>query len=190
MTRHAAITETVGARIKQFRIANGYTQGELARLAGVKQPQIAEYEGDRHIPVGRHLRDIASALKVLPRMLTAERDTRALMADVWSGNPKPYQLGDITVEGLYDIIGGPTEEMRVSVRYTDEALQEHGRIAPIYDKVDRMAKERAFAAKAQYWDGPHTRLLQIGEETSCQKGAGHEERGVVLHVQPVSWFEY
>jgi transcriptional regulator with XRE-family HTH domain len=190
MTRHAEITETVGARIKKFRLANGFTQGELARLAGVKQPQIAEYEGDDHKPVGRHLRDIASALKVLPRVLTTDRATRALMADAWSGNPKPYQLGDITIEGLYDILGGPTEEMRVSVKYNNDALQVHGRIAPIYEKIDRMAKEKAIAAKAQYWDGPHTRLMQIGEETSGQKGAGHEERGVVLHVEPVSWFEY
>jgi transcriptional regulator with XRE-family HTH domain len=182
--------DSAGLRIRTFRIANTLTQTELARLVGTSQPQIADIERGRHVPSARMLRDIAFELKVLPRMLAADRETRALMAHVWSENPKPYQLGEVKVNGLYDIVGGPTEEMAVSVRYTDEPLLVHGRIAPIYDTLDEMGKKRAIESKAQYWDGPHTRLVQIGEESSRQKGTGYEERGVVLHVGPVSWFEY
>lgn len=61
---------SAGKKIRTLRKAQGLNQGELARLAGIKQSTLSDLErGDSNLPRGDTLVKIAAALKVDPESL-------------------------------------------------------------------------------------------------------------------------
>jgi hypothetical protein len=178
----------VGARIRQYRTAKGLSMSRLAQIVGAPQPRISEYERGVHLPSEPMVRAIANAIGVLPAMILTDPSTRAAMALDFTSNPKPIRLGDICLNRVYAIAGDDCTPLDISVEYTHAPLKLHPRIAPLFSNLNNRARE--LQKGAAYWNGPCVRLLQIGEETSRQMASGSEQRGVVLRLAPVSWFEF
>ena len=61
--------ESVGERIKKTRLSQGLSQVELAALADVSQPTVANWENDSHAPRQRALNRLAGILKISPHWL-------------------------------------------------------------------------------------------------------------------------
>ena len=55
---------TIGKRIKELRIKNGFTQDELAKRAGLATITIRQYESDKRTPNFEKMNIIAHALNV------------------------------------------------------------------------------------------------------------------------------
>lgn len=67
--------QTMGERIRQLRQNNGYTQEQVASMAGISQPAYSRYEADkvtRFIPP--HIEAIAKALNTTKEYLTETQD--------------------------------------------------------------------------------------------------------------------
>lgn len=62
--------ESMGDRIRQLRIAQGYTQPELAKLVGVTKSAVSQWEGDstKNIKLDVFLR-LCEVLRTDPRYL-------------------------------------------------------------------------------------------------------------------------
>ena len=58
--------QTLGERIRRFRLEQGLYQAQLATLAGVDEMTIVNWERDRTIPRGERLGRLAQALGVNP----------------------------------------------------------------------------------------------------------------------------
>ncbi len=56
--------ETIGAKIKEWRLKRGWTTAELARRAGVSYHYLVKIEGGKHIPRIDTARKLADALGV------------------------------------------------------------------------------------------------------------------------------
>ena len=54
----------IGARIREFRVARAVTQIQLATVAGISRPTLANYEAGRQTMTVRALDAIARALNV------------------------------------------------------------------------------------------------------------------------------
>jgi transcriptional regulator with XRE-family HTH domain len=178
----------VGARIRRYRNAKGLSMSRLAQLVGAPQPRISEYERGVHLPSEPMVRAIANALGVLPAAILTDPTTRAALARDFASNPKPIRLGDICLDKVYAITGDDETPLDISVEYTHAPLKLHPKVAPVFSKLNDRA--RKLQKGAAYWNGPCARLVQIGEETSRQVATGAEQRGIVLRLAAVSWFEF
>lgn len=79
--------DSIGKKIKKYRIENGFTQKQLGELLGISQQQIGQYEKD--------LRQ--------PRLETLDRIASALNKDPWDLYDR-YELQSERTEGmLYEI---------------------------------------------------------------------------------------
>lgn len=64
---------TLGARLRELRLAAGLTQAELARRTGIHRPNIARVEAGRHTPSLETLSRLASAIGVSTTVVLAQR---------------------------------------------------------------------------------------------------------------------
>lgn len=53
---------TLGKQIRVMRTLRGINQGELAKLVGICQPTLSEYENDKSLPSEKTLQKIKAAL--------------------------------------------------------------------------------------------------------------------------------
>ncbi len=60
---------TVGARIRAARLAQGWTQDDLAQAVGVSRSAVAQWETDRAGQIRGNLSRIASVLELPPALL-------------------------------------------------------------------------------------------------------------------------
>jgi len=58
--------QTLGERIRRFRLEQGLYQAQLAAIAGVDEMTIVNWEKDRTIPRGDRISRLAQALGVNP----------------------------------------------------------------------------------------------------------------------------
>lgn len=65
---------TMGERIKKLRIACGYTQIEFAKMLGITQAQVSQYESDTNTPRPSMLKKIAKALNTTTTELSGFYD--------------------------------------------------------------------------------------------------------------------
>jgi len=56
------MTVTLGKQIRVIRTLRGINQGELAKLVGIRQPTLSEYETDKSLPSKKTLQKIKAAL--------------------------------------------------------------------------------------------------------------------------------
>jgi DNA-binding XRE family transcriptional regulator len=56
--------QTLGERIRRFRLEKGLYQTQLGELAGVDEMTIVSWEKDRTVPRGERLRRLAQALGI------------------------------------------------------------------------------------------------------------------------------
>lgn len=63
-------SETIGYRIRYFRLQVGMTQKRLGELCGLKESTISNYEMNKRIPDNEKLLKIAAALDVSPYALS------------------------------------------------------------------------------------------------------------------------
>jgi transcriptional regulator with XRE-family HTH domain len=56
--------QTLGERIRRFRLEQGLYQAQLAKLTGLHEMTIVSWEKDRTVPRGEHLGRLAEALGV------------------------------------------------------------------------------------------------------------------------------
>ncbi len=73
-----ASREVIAQNVRAQRLARGLTQTELAELAGVKQPRIAEIEAARYDLRADTLDTIADALAVSPASLLISVESEIL----------------------------------------------------------------------------------------------------------------
>ena len=67
------LQQVFGANVRRRRLELGITQGELARRAGVPQPNISDIENGKQSPTFPTLARIAEALSIPPsHLLSAE----------------------------------------------------------------------------------------------------------------------
>ena len=55
---------SLGEKLKELRISNGYSIRELAQIAGVQYPLIWRYENDQVVPSLKTIKKLAFALEV------------------------------------------------------------------------------------------------------------------------------
>lgn len=60
---------TFGQKIYFLRTKRGLTQTELAKLTGLSQGRIAQYEKGNTAPAGKALIDLSKALNIKPEIL-------------------------------------------------------------------------------------------------------------------------
>ena len=65
---------TMGERIKKLRIARGYTQIEFAKMLGITQAQVSQYESDINTPRPSMLKKIAKVLNISTEELSGFYD--------------------------------------------------------------------------------------------------------------------
>lgn len=66
--------ESISDRVRKLRVERGFSQAELARMVGIKQPSLADIENARtKKPSGETLLKLAAALKVAPVYLQTGR---------------------------------------------------------------------------------------------------------------------
>ena len=68
-TQTPAAEESLGHRIRAFRLAAGYSQGEFEALSGIPKPRISRYETGHVTPSVATLQRIAAALDIPPERL-------------------------------------------------------------------------------------------------------------------------
>lgn len=61
----------VGEKTRKFRTEKGLSQKELAKIAGLSEPAIRNYELGNRTPSDKHLATIAEALAVSPFAISA-----------------------------------------------------------------------------------------------------------------------
>ena len=103
-------------------------------------------------------------------------------------NPKPIRLGDICLQNVFLMLGNHTETLDVAVRYCSEHIILPAKMGLIYDQLLQREQERARLNNFPFFNGPNTRLLGITE--TRQDPSRREQRGIVLHLGPVSWFDF
>ncbi len=177
----------IGLRLKRYRDAAGLTQTQLAQLSGIPQSRISEYEKGVHRPDISVVKELARHVQVLPSYLLADAETRRSMAIDFSGNEKPIRLGDISLDRVYSILNDECTPLEIKFTYTHEPFVPAPKMRRIYDALDRRAKD--MHKGRAYWDGPCARLLRITEENTRLLSSGIEQRGIVLHLGPISWFQ-
>jgi transcriptional regulator with XRE-family HTH domain len=75
-------TDTVGARIRNFRQALGLTQDELAAACGVSRSAVAQWETDRAGQLRGNISRIAQALRIsVEQLLHGERLETGMTGD-------------------------------------------------------------------------------------------------------------
>lgn len=92
---------TIGERIKLHRKERGITQKELARLTGLHEVTIRQYEAGKYIPKYEQLRKVAKALDTNINELYA--GTTKEYTGVCDGNARELCVGDKV--GLFGMSG-------------------------------------------------------------------------------------
>lgn len=72
---------TVGEKIRETRLAHGFTQRELGNLCGMADSAIRRYESNRGNPTAKTLQRIAEALGVPAYALMDEPNAKAYLHD-------------------------------------------------------------------------------------------------------------
>lgn len=81
----------IGAKIKQARLAKGYTQEELGKLIGVQKSAVAKYEKGKIVNIKRSvLAKISKALEIPPVELVSDIEEKPVetankLADLFLG---------------------------------------------------------------------------------------------------------
>lgn len=65
----------LGKYLKQYRIANGMTQSDLAKKLSVSQNAISQYESGKRTPTVKRLTGIAEALNCSVSDIVSDSDT-------------------------------------------------------------------------------------------------------------------
>ncbi len=86
-------TETVGARIRAARLAQGMTQADLADAVGVSRSAVAQWETERSGQVRGNLTRIATVLSVSVQHLLSGSDSVAV--------PGPENATELALLRLY-----------------------------------------------------------------------------------------
>jgi transcriptional regulator with XRE-family HTH domain len=81
-----ADAETIGARIRRWRTARGWTQRELAKEVGVHMNQVLAWEKGRHTPAVQRRTRLARALGVQPEVLFLVGEERSLAMEEAAAN--------------------------------------------------------------------------------------------------------
>ncbi len=68
---------TIGKQIKHFRTEKGFSQPELAELAGIEQSYLSKLENDKSIPSNEIFRNLLSALSISTQEFIEAIDTKA-----------------------------------------------------------------------------------------------------------------
>ena len=77
-TGEKVIPEDIGQRIKEQRLLNALTQGDLAKRAGLTHETISRIEAGKNVPRPTNVRKIAEALGVPVQYFTRPIDDREL----------------------------------------------------------------------------------------------------------------
>jgi hypothetical protein len=88
------------------------------------------------------------------------------------------------------MIGNDIEPLDIGVRYEPEWFVIPSQIASVYRQLADRIAQAAHSGRHPYFNGPCVRLLEITEDDSAQLPSGQEQRGLVLHLGPVSWEEF
>jgi hypothetical protein len=108
----------------------------------------------------------------------------------FEGNPNPVRIGDVYLDRVYVMIGNDIEPVDIGVRYEPEWLVIPSQITPLYRELADGVAQAARSGRHPYFNGPRARLLEITEDDTAQLPSGYEQRGLVLHLGPVSWEEF
>lgn len=122
----------VGKRIRSLRLAAGMKQGELARLAKIKQSTLSDLErGDSARPRGDSLTALANALKVSHEWLI-------------SGEGLPVQLVQPTIEEseLLHLFREMTEPNKMALLAAARAMRETQPNTSAASPLRRHAKQK------------------------------------------------
>jgi transcriptional regulator with XRE-family HTH domain len=68
------MTETIGQRIRRFRLAKNMTQVQLAQAIRIRAESVSRLENDRFRPTPRTVSQLADALGVSEDQLKASND--------------------------------------------------------------------------------------------------------------------
>lgn len=77
---------SVGERLKRTRLAQGFSQTQLAAASEVSQPTVANWENNSHVPRQHVLNRLAGILEISPYWLLSGEDSN----NDYALTPKPY----------------------------------------------------------------------------------------------------
>lgn len=108
---------SLGGRLAQLRHARGYSQKELARMAGISDSYVAHLEGDKNRPSREVLLKLAMALEAPP-------------ADLLSAAGYPVEVDEARRQATLDRLESRIVELLAEVRALREG-EGRGRASPI-----------------------------------------------------------
>lgn len=119
-TAHAELaTNLILARnVLRYRAAAGVSQQELASLAGMKQPRIAELEGGYGNPTLETLNKLAQAMNTTPDRLIRADDGRSgtpQVRKIITKRSDRYSVGDASDAEVFDSV----TEVSMRVQFPD-----------------------------------------------------------------------
>jgi transcriptional regulator with XRE-family HTH domain len=191
VARNEERAQQIGRRIKEAREKKGWSQTKLAKLAGVSQSHLTRLERGVKTPREGTLRKIGTALGFLEiEDLTVGGTLSRRAAMHYESNPKPLRLGEIILDRIFLMIGNSTEPLDFTVGYQHTHLAIPVEVKPLYRTLLSRAQATARVRGFPFYNGPVVRLLRASYERSRQLVSGTEQKGLVLDIGPLSWFDF
>ena len=189
----------VGKIIRYIRKHRNLTQEDFATLIKVDgQHTVSRIENGRMQLSTNLLDQIARTLGVQTGVLRGEISLELTSPQYVSindhDNSKPvvFKAANVSLNlnSVFIMDGNHIEPLEIGIRYDPTPLVIPAAIQVHYDKLLQERKIQAREKGYPFFNGPNTRLRRITQENTHQSSNGREQKGVVLELGPVSWFEY